>query len=369
MTIAVNAVTPAFKPAAGKFFQHVFLQLAAAHPQHQFILIGFDTAADGPKNCVMLQPGKTVKSPLRFLYWLNYQLPSLLKKNNAEVLFSYNSGSQRLQLPQFLYTDDLSFLKHPEFYNNRWLGFYKKNTPKFLQKARHVITASLFLKNEITEHYKIPGTEISIVYAAADAAFKPAVHWNMKEAAKEKIAGGKEFFLYTGNIHTNNNLINLLKAFSFFKQRQKSNMLLVLASEGAAEAAFVKSLSSYKYRAEVVLAENIGTSELSSITAAAYALINPAVYNAAATDILQALQCATPVIVAGTCAMPEICGEAAAYCNTGDFNDIAAKMMLLFTNEDRRSRLIATGRDRVAQFDIGQSARQLWQLVQPAEKA
>lgn len=363
MIIAVNAVTPAFKPAANNFFQRIFLNIAKQHPEHRFLLIGFDAAQDHPENCIFLAPGKTIQSPLRFLYWLNYQLPALLKKNETAFLFTYNSCSLRLKLPQLLYTDDVSFLTQPELYTRTWRSFYKKNTPKFLHKAVHIAAASAFLQKEITAHYKIAATKLSVVYAAADTVFKPVTHWNQKEQVKDRLCNGREFFLFTGNISTHNNLINLLKAFSFFKQRQKSNMQLVLASSGTAETVFLKSLSSYKYRTDVIVAENITVTELSEITAAAYALVNPVIYDAAGTNVLEALQCGTPVIVSGTAAMPEICGETAAYCNAGDFNDIAAKMMLLFTNEDRRNQYIAKGRDHIRQFEIGHSAGQLWQMA------
>lgn len=370
MTIAVNAVVPAYKPAASNFLQTVFLKLAAAQPDHSFILIGFPgKAGNVPKNCTLLETGKTIKSPLLFSYWLNYQLPSLLKKNKADVLVSNNCCSLRLKLPQLLFIDDLAFLQHPEMYKPGWLNFYKKNTDKFLHKATATICTSAFLKKEIEEYYTITGSNISTLYAAASEIFKPAAHWNEKERMKEKLTAGKEYFLFTGAIYTQNNLISLLKAFSFFKQRQKSNMMLVLASTAAAETAFLKSLASYKYRTDVVVAENISEAELAEITGTAYAVVSPVEYDAAGTGVLQALQCSTPVIVSGTAAMPEICGEAAAYCHAADFNDIAAKMMLLFTNEDRRNLLIAKGRDHIQRFDIQHSAKQLWQTMDQLVKA
>ena len=64
--------------------------------------------------------------------------------------------------------------------------------------------------------------------------------WEEKELIKEKYADGKAYFLFSGDINQRSNLINLLKAFSFFKKRQKSNMLLLIA--GNADEAFKKEL-------------------------------------------------------------------------------------------------------------------------------
>ncbi len=365
MIIAVNAVTPAFKPAAASFFQTIFLKIALQQPQHQFVFIGFTAAAAQPApNCTFVNNGLVIKSPLRFKYWLNYQLPSLLKKNNADLLVNYHCCSLRLQTPQLMYADEVSFLNHPEFYPKNWLAYLKKYTPLFLQKASRVITSSLFLQAAINKEYAVDVNKIAAVYKAADDVFKPAVHWNQKETVKEQLTDGKDFFLYSGPIHEQYNLIHLLKAFSFFKQRQKSNMQLVLASLKEADNSFIKTLSSYKYRADVVLAENITAAKLAAITTAAYAAILPSAYDDCSISAIQALQCNTPVIAANSSSLPEICGEAAVYCYPDDFNDIAAKMMLLFTNEDRRNLLIAKSREQAQKFDKTAAAAQLWHLIE-----
>jgi glycosyltransferase involved in cell wall biosynthesis len=364
MIIAVNAVTPAFKPAAADFFQAIFFKIAAEQPQHQFIFIGFNTSEkNAAANCSFINLASSAKSPLRFKYWLNFKLPSLLKKNKAGILISYNCCSLRLQIPQLLFIDDVSFLNQPKHFAENWLRFFKKNMPAFLQKAAYAVTTSFFLQKEITGKCSITEDAIAVIYAAANEVFKPAIHWNQKETVKEQLTDGKEYFLYTGSINEQYNLINLLKAFSFFKQRQKSNMQLVLASAKSADAGFIKTLSSYKYRTEVVLAENISITKMASFVTAAYAVVLPAVFDDDGINAIQAIQCNTPVIAANNTALPEICGEAAVYCYPNDFNDIAAKMMLLFTNEDRRNLLIAKSREQARRFDASTAATQLWQLV------
>jgi glycosyltransferase involved in cell wall biosynthesis len=365
MIIAVNAVSPSFKPAASDFFHNAFLLIAAQQPQHQFIFIGFTSAATAASsNCSYLHTGVKIKSPLRFTYWLNYKLPSLLKKNKADIAVGYNCTSLRCKLPQVLFADDASFLNHPEWYTNGWLRFYKKNMPAFLQKAVTVAVASQFLKNNFIEQYKIAEEKITVVYNAPATVYKPFAHWNQKESMKDRLTDGKEYFLYAGILSTQQNLISLLKAFTFFKQRQKSNMMLVLASATNAEAGFIKSLSSYKFKSSVVLAESLPADELAEITAAAYAVVYPVIYDATGAALLQALQCHTAIVAANNTAMPEICSEAAVYCYADDYNDIAAKMMLLFTNEDRRNLLIAKSREQANKFVAQTQAMMLWQLIQ-----
>ena len=62
--------------------------------------------------------------------------------------------------------------------------------------------------------------------------FRPFT-WTEKESWKDSFTEGREYFLYVGSVHPRKNLINLLKAFSGFKKRQKTNMQLVIAGRMA----------------------------------------------------------------------------------------------------------------------------------------
>ncbi|MEI9807187.1 MAG: glycosyltransferase [Bacteroidota bacterium] len=67
-----------------------------------------------------------------------------------------------------------------------------------------------------------------------------------KEAVKNKYTEGRNI-LYTQALYTREkNLMNLLKAFSIFKRKQKSNWKLVLAGRLAWKyKSFIESLKSY----------------------------------------------------------------------------------------------------------------------------
>jgi glycosyltransferase involved in cell wall biosynthesis len=364
MIIAVNAVAPAFNQVLATFLQQAFLTIAAQSPNHQFVFIGFKPIKKtSQSNCSFFHNGLTVTSTLRFNYFLNYQLPSLLRKTKANVLVNYNCCSMRCSLPQVLYCNLAAFVTHSEFYKKNWLNFYRNNTNKFLQKATTIVTTSHFLQTELQKQLNVSTQKNKLVYEAPASFFKPFAHWNQKESIKNRVTSGKEYFLYSGVLNKQQNLINLLKAFTFFKQRQKSNMMLVLADTTNADVDFIKSLHAYKYKVDVVLAENLLPEELAEITAAAYAQVHVPIYDATGVNVMQALQCHTPVIAANNTALIEICGEAAVFCNADDYNDIAAKMMLLFTNEDRRNLIIAKSREQANKFNETEQVATLWQTV------
>ena len=369
MTIAVNAnfLNTNYPCYDGDFIFEIFSRLAKKYPQHNFIYFfdnNFDEKYITSKNITTVITGPQIKNPLLLQYRLNYKIPSLLKKHKADIFISTGSYcSLRTKLPQCVIINDLSFLQLPQFFSKRWLNFYKKNTEKFLTKAKVIVTTAEFLKKEIINKYKIASDKIDVAYTAASNNFKPST-WQQKNTVKEKYTEGLEYFLYAGPVNTGSNLITLLKAFSFFKKRQKSNMQLLLMSKSAAiDKDFIKSLASYKYRDEVKLLDNLSDENIIQITASAYAMIYPSLYDGCGTSLLQTMQSDIPVITANNTAMPEICSNAALYISPNDFNDIAEKMMLLFKDEDLRNELIIKGRQQAAMYNWDKTADKVWKII------
>jgi glycosyltransferase involved in cell wall biosynthesis len=369
MTIAVNAnfLNADYPCNNGDLIFEIFSRLAKKYPQHHFLYFcdsNFDKKYITSKNITPVATWPQIKNTLVLQYRLNYKIPSLLKKHKADIFISAGGYcSLRTKLPQCVIVNDLSFLQLPLFFPKRWLSFYKRNTAKFLTKAKVIVTTSDFLKKEIIAKYKITADKIDVAYTAASNNFKPST-WQQKDAVKEKYTEGLEYFLYAGPVNTGNNLITLLKAFSFFKKRQKSNMQLLLASTTAAtDKALIKSLASYKYRAEVKLLDNLSEESMVQITGAAYTMIYPSLYDGCGKSLLQALQSDIPVITGNNTAMPEICGDAALYINPNDFNDIAEKMMLLFKDEDLRNQLIIKGRQQAAIYNWDTTGDKVWEII------
>ena len=235
--------------------------------------------------------------------------------------------------------------------------------PKFLLKAKNIVTFSQFSRLAIIEKYKTGEEKIDTVYPGVSENFKP-IDESVKEQIKEKYTEGKEYFLYSGVIHPRKNLVMLLKAFSFFKKRQKSNMQLVITGQddGSYEE-FTTGLKTFKFRDEVKLLGPLPQEELILITAAAYAFVYPSLYEDFALPPLQAMQCGVPVIASNTGALPEICDEAALYANPSDFNDIAEKMMLLFKDENIKKNLAEKGILRAQEFNLEKAIGLLWLSV------
>ena len=346
------------------FIFECLTRLTAKHPEHQFLYI-FNKP--GPwnqvlsKNAATIISGPQTTNTLLWQYWFNYTLPALLRKHKADGFISMGGiCSLHTKLPQCLVVQDLAYLQYPRFLKRSQVRFFKKFMPSFLAKAKSIATVSQFAKLVIVDQYKIDADKIDVVYCGIGEIFKPAEP-EEKEIIKEKYTGGREYFLSPCNAGPGNNLINLLKAFSFFKKRQKSNMMLVIA--GKPDEEFTKQLRTFKFRNDVRVLENLSKEGEAKITVAAYAMVYPVLYAGFAMAPLQAMQCEVPVVTGNRGALPELCGHAALYSDPDDFKDIAENMMLVFKDEDRAKELVKAGKIQARLYQWDKTAELLWQSI------
>jgi glycosyltransferase involved in cell wall biosynthesis len=369
MRIAVNTrfLLSNYLEGYGYFVFEVFKYLTSTYPEHQFIFIfdrPFDKRFIFSANITPVIVGPPARHPLLWKYWYDVKIPSVLKKYKADVFVSVDGlCSLKTTIPQCLVVHDVAFLHYPAHIKRSHLYFFKKYIPKFLQKTNSIATVSEFSKKDILNHYKTDPGKINVVYSAAKEIFKP-VNGNIAEATKIKYTGGTEYFLYIGAIHPRKNLVSLLKAFSIFKKRQKSNMKLVLAGRLAWKYdSFIQDLKKYKFKEDVIMLGYLSEDELVKITGSAYAVIYPSLLEGFGVPILEAMKSNVPVVTSSGSSMEEIAQDAALYADPKNFEDIADKMMLIYKDEKLRKELIEKGKVIANQYSWKRTAELLWQSI------
>lgn len=352
----------------GYFTNEIFRRLTTLYPEHRFYFL-FDRSHDASfifsSNITPLVIGPPARHPILWKWWYDVKVPLVLKKIKADVFVSPDGFcSLTTRVPQCLVVHDLGFLHYPDGYKKPHLYFYKYYTPTFLKKAASIATVSFFSKQDIASTYNIQDAKINVVYNGVKAVFQPTT-FEQQAVVKEKYVDGKEYFIYTGAIHPRKNLINLLKAFSVFKKRQKSSMKLVLAGRMAwKNHAFSELLKTYKYRSDVVLLNYIEEEkELAQLVAAAYAMVYPSHFEGFGVPVAEAMKCGVPVLTSKDSAMQEISEGAALYFDPADVTDMAEQIMRIYKDEQLRADLITRGNAVVQKYTWEAAAAALWQCI------
>lgn len=374
MRIVVNARfwMPDRLEGYGYFIEQVVTRLVQAHPEHEFYLIFDRPPLSLPKLPAHVRVeiiGPPARHPWLWVWWYDWRLPVLLKKLKADLFVSPDGiASLRTKIPQCLVIHDLAFLHAREWFPASIRRFYINRTPRFLRKIQRVATVSETSKKELIDRYGLSPDSIDVVFNAAKPVFRS--HSDAEIAAvKSRYTDGKEYFLYTGAIHPRKNLIGLLKAFSLFKKRQQNGYKLVLAGRMAWHTGdFVRLLSTYKYRSDVVLTGYLPVEELVGLTASAYALAYPSFYEGFGVPVLEAMQSDVPVITSLGTSMQEIAGSAALYADPANPTALAEQLNRLYVDESLRCRLIELGREVSARYSWEKTAQCLWSSMMAAAR-
>ena len=369
MRIAVNAIflQKGQMEGYGWFVQEVFSRLAIKYPEHEFLLVfdrPFDQSFLFAPNCTPIVVGPPARHPASFFYWYNIAAPAALSKYKPDVWVNpYGFCSTSSSIPQILMVHDLAYIHYPKSIAWHQYLYYKWFTPSFIKKAASILTVSNFSKQDLIKHFPKAANKISTLYPAARKGFQP-ISWEEKSQDKDSYSDGREYFLFVGGVHPRKNLLNLLKAFSLFKKWQKSNMKLLVAGRMAWQYQdLLEKIKTYKYREDLVLLGALEETQLTRISASAYALVYPSFFEGFGMPIVEAMQSGVPVIASNTSSMPEVGADAALYADPNDPDAIAQQMLLLYKDEKLRNFQIEQGLARADVFSWDQTADLVWEKI------
>jgi len=369
MIIAVNAIffNSANLEGYGHYTVSIFKLLVKQYPQHQFVFV-YDrphpTDLIIGENVESITVAPAARHIPAFFYWYNISAALAVKKIKADVWVQpYGFCSLSTSVPQVLVVHDLAFKHFPQHisWTQRW--HYAAMTPRFLKKAKRVVTVSEFSKQDIIQSYPQLALDPTVISGAARSGFVP-LSWEEKEQVKEAYTEGYEYFLCVGGINPRKNMMHILKAFSLFKKWHKSNMKLVFAGRLAWQyQEFVEKLKTFKYRNDVVLTGYVEETILQKLTGAAYASLYVTHFEGFGLPIVEAMQSGVPVVVGNNSSMPEVGGEAVLYADASDPENIASQMQALYRNEKMREKLIQKGLEQAALYSWEQAAQLFWKEI------
>ncbi|SJZ62032.1 glycosyltransferase [Sediminibacterium ginsengisoli] len=357
MRIAVNSAIPgsSFLNENAEYARQLFAGLVLQHPEHEFVFIFRHPEHVMPiqaPNVTSLVVPLRKEHPLALKYWYDVKIPLALKAFRPDVWIQADGNcSLKSRIPQVLFADGqqtvpLSWLKKSY---RRWF------LPLFMRKAATIIVPAESIKDQLVQQYKIADAGFSVIHAAPSPGCV-VLNWQEKETIKEQYASGMEYFFCPGGSLPQNNLLNILKGFSFFKKWQHSSMKLLIAGDlHQAPHDLPEKLKSYKYREDVVLLSQLSGEELSAVMAGAYAFVDAGLPDTNGINMLNAMMSEVPVIGRDHASAREIGAEAVLYADPANAEIIGKHMLALYKDEVLRSRFVRAGKE-LAETHTWQSA-------------
>lgn len=340
----------------------LFQHMAKNWPQHQFVFIT-DTIGeniDKFNNISAIVLPNTSKNGLVVKFWLDYKLPSFLKKNKIDLLINPDGVcSLSVKIPQILLVKDLRFLQPKPKANG--YAFVLKRFKSSLEKAKAVVVFNHSTLEIILEKYApFEGKIISTNYFA-DSFFQP-IDWRKKESVKNELSAGNEYFLYSMDDSSIDPLV-ILKAFSLFKKRQQSNMQLLMVGKITEATNFLSTkMTTYKYRNDVKILGTLPKSETANLLAASYCVLY---FSNIELELpfLNVMQIGVPIIVLTTDLVPKARSAAILYADANNAEAIAEQMKTIYKDENLRNRMVVAGLGIAESNAIEKTANETWSAI------
>lgn len=162
---------------------------------------------------------------------------------------------------------------------------------------------------------------------------------------KEPRSHERPYILFVGNLKPHKNLVRLLEAVELIRQRIPHDLVIVGRSEGFITGDHQVRARAAKLGDRVRFVDELDHDDLllRRYYACADLLVLPSLYESFGLPALEAMACGCPVVLSKVGGMPEVYGDAAAYCDPLDSQDMADQILRVLTNRELRAELIERG--------------------------
>ena len=285
--------------------------------------------------------------------------------------FNFSSFSKNSKTKKVITVHDLSFLRHPEFFSWRKRFWHSAlGIKKILKEADGIVAVSENTKSDLVELLGIDENKIRVIYSGLNKAVSSETILNKTVASQaiipisnffSKLNLESGYFLYLGNIEPRKNLINLIKAYEFWRlnlPKEDKGLPLVLAgAKGWKTKAIFSTWRQSKFKEDIHFLGYVNDEIQEALYQNAKLFIYPSFYEGFGFPPLEAMAKGLPVITSNVSSLPEIVADAALTIDPNKPLEIARAIELVLKDDKYRDSLIAKGLKRVELFSWDQTAK------------
>ncbi len=263
------------------------------------------------------------------------KIPNLLKNctlyHSPYYLMPYRPG-----VPTILTVYDLIPQRYPEYVSAQARLLFQLTTRLALRTADHIIAISEATKQDFMTAYHVDSDRITAVPLAPAPNFQPQPPAHI-QTVKQTYNLPDHYVLYLGINKPHKNLPQLIHAWKTVTQQVPNSPVLVIAGAWDERYPETKQLA-----AELNLSDTIqfigavADEDLPGLYAGADLFVFPSLYEGFGLPVIEAMACGTAVACSHTSSLPEVGGNAAAYFNPNNPDDIAHTLIRLLQDKDER---------------------------------
>lgn len=293
------------------------------------------------------------------IFWQQIRLPSLLKRDKIDVLWSPEQicpifGISNIKIVTTIH-DNVSY-HYPKTVKFTAHMIFKFIYPRVLKRSNRLITVSEYIKNDTINIFKKYQNLKYKIIAIPNG--KP--EWNIP--SNYKSSERKNHLLYVGNPEPRKNLITLLKALEILKKQKISIPLHLVGPKGWKNKSFFEYIENSSISTNIIRLGYLSDKELQNEYLQCKAFIYPSLYEGFGLPLLEALSLDTLILTSKDTVMEEVTKNTAIYFDPTDSTDLANKIKLIYEKDFNRNIFLDNSKSQLRLYSWEKNAYELLKI-------
>lgn len=301
-------------------------------------------------------PAGIARPPAR-LAWEQTAFPRLVRKLGVDVVHSPHYTLPLVGPAASVVTlHDATFFTEPVLHSPVKARFFRTWTSVALRRADRCVVPSEATASELAAVAPVDFERLDVIPHGVDtASFYPPSPEEVRAAREAAGIGDQPYVAFLGALEPRKNVPALIRGFVEAVQGRPDPPALVLAGQAGWDDRIGKALSVVPPGVRVIRAGYVPFPLLAGYLGGAELVAYPSLGEGFGLPVLEAMACGACVLTTRRLALPEVGGDAVAYCGVGA-GDLAAALRELLDDPGRRSTLGAAAQRRAKEFGWAVSA-------------
>jgi glycosyltransferase involved in cell wall biosynthesis len=234
--------------------------------------------------------------------------------------------------------------------------FFRAWTVAALRRATLCVVPSVATATELKRVTRVRTAGLQIIQHGVDEErFHPPSPEEILAARRAVGLGSTPYVAFLGALEPRKNVPALIRGFAHAVRDRRDPPALVLAGQPGWDNQVEKALDGVPHRLRVIRAGYLPFGTLAGFLGGAELVAYPSLGEGFGLPVLEAMACGACVLTTRRLSLPEVGGDAVAYCGVGA-GDIAAGLSRLLDDPSRRAALADAAHRRAKEFSWSTTA-------------
>ena len=308
------------------------------------------TSALVPAAEIIPAPARIAGRPARMV-WEQAALPRLVRSTRAEVVHSPHYTMPRLaRVPVVVTLHDATFFSHPELHSRVKGAFFRAAIRTAVRHAAGLVVPSRATRDEVRRFAGGSTESFHVAYHGVDTArFHPVDDAEQSRVRATLGLAGHAYVGFLGTLEPRKNVPALIRGWVQAVEGTVDPPALVLAGGPGWDAAIDPAVAAVPAGLRLLRPGYLPLGDLPGFLSGARVLAYPSLGEGFGLPVLEAMACGAAVLTTRELSLPEVGGEAVAYCGI-DAASIGTGLADLLADGARRADLSRAATARAAGF-------------------